>query len=224
MGSSVTQRLFALAGYRDLSATAFGIFANENTVFENSANNKKMYIPFFINNMRLVGLLDSGSDLCIVALSITEKLGIKNLTSAEIKSITTFSGNSIPILGVVKVLLKLNKDHKGISIHVHVIQDIQNIPKILLGNNLLQEGVATLGYTGRQPPHHIPTVKFTQPEICYPNVFFKTREETFQCKVHVNLGPYEQGHFEVQLDPAAQVLRTDIILVTGNYFSHRWAR
>jgi len=169
---NLTTRLFRLAGYRNLSATSFGIFLPNSSCYENSTSNKKMYIPIFINKFRLVGLLDSGSDICIISKSVINKLGFTNIPPPrEVVEITSFSGNRIPVLGMIKCLIKLHQGHKGISVEIHIINDIPNVPTVLLGNTLLMAGVATLGYQGRPPPYHEPTVQFTVPEYFKPTVF-----------------------------------------------------
>ena len=172
-----------------------------------------MFVPFFLNNYRLTGLLDSGSDLCIIASSVIEKLGLKKLVSSEVKTITTFSGNSIPVIGKVNCLIKFNMTHQGITVVVFIINDIANIPTVLLGNSLLQAGVATLGYTGTPPPE--PTVIFTYPEVVVPTVYFETSENTHECTALVSLEPYEEVAVEMYLNSAAQVMRKDFILISG---------
>jgi hypothetical protein len=150
---SLTDKLFRMAGYKNLSATSFGIFLPNSSCYENSTSNKKMYIPIFINKFRLVGLLDSGSDICIISKSVINKLGFTNIPPPkEVLEITSFSGNHIKVIGMINCLVKLHQGHKGISVDVHIINDIPNIPTVLLGNTLLMAGVATLGFTGRPPP------------------------------------------------------------------------
>jgi hypothetical protein len=54
-----------------------------------------MYIPIFINKFRLVGLLDSGGDICIISKSEINKLGFTNVPPPrEIFAITPFSEKS----------------------------------------------------------------------------------------------------------------------------------
>jgi hypothetical protein len=68
---SLTNRLFSLAGHKILSGTSFGIFLPNRSCYEKSTSNKKMYIPILINKFRLVGFLNSGSNICIISKSVT---------------------------------------------------------------------------------------------------------------------------------------------------------
>ena len=54
---------------------------------------KKIYIPTYINKLRVVGCVDSGSDLTIMHYSLFERLKIEKskLLSSEIKQVTSFS-------------------------------------------------------------------------------------------------------------------------------------
>jgi len=164
----------------------------------------------------LVGLVDSGSDVTIISTSLYKKI-LKggSLENSLNSKLTTFSGNSIEVLGQFSCLLKLHPTHPGISIKVQVINDIPNIPKLLLGNNLLQQGLGTIGYVGNSPPNHIPQVTFTRPEIYSPTVYFKNPMEIMECTGTFSLGPYEQAGCVMFLDQGALIIRTDFILITG---------
>ena len=54
---------------------------------------KKVYIPTYVNNLRVVGCVDSGSDLTIMHFSLFNRLGIEKfkLQVSEIKQVTSFS-------------------------------------------------------------------------------------------------------------------------------------
>jgi len=213
---SLTEKLFNLAGYKSLSATSFVISSNiqfKNSVFAMNESCRKIYIAVYLNKYRAVGLLDTGSDVTIMQLSLLEKLHVRQtLESSKITEITTFSGNSIRILGQLTFLVKLSSSHVGISLDCLVMNDIPGVPKLLLGNNLLQAGSATISYNSS--PNQEPTVTFNHPEFFSPLVFFKNSEELNLCKGMCSIGPYEMGSMIVYLDSGAQVLRTDIILIT----------
>jgi len=116
-----------------------------------------MYVPIFIN--KSVELLDLDNNICIISKSVINRLGFSNIPPPrEVVEITSFSGNQIPVLSMIKCLVKLHQGHQGISVEFHIINDIPNVPTVLLGNTLLMAGVAILGYQGRPPPYHEPTV------------------------------------------------------------------
>ena len=219
LDTPITDRLFKLAGYSGVSATAYVVqspVSCNDSVFQIKQNSKKIYIPIFINKWRIVGLVDSGSDVTILCNSLYKQI-LKGglLEKPYISNLTSFSGDSIPVLGQFKCMIKLHPDHPGISIIVHVINDITGIPKLLLGNNILQEGLGTIGYAGNAPPNHLPHVTFSRPELFSPTVLFKSHEETTECTATFSLGPFEQASCLFYLDQGAQVLRTDFILISG---------
>ena len=189
---------------------------NVKTIFNVNNENRKLYIPVYVNTWRLIGLIDSGSDVTIMSKSMHSKV-LKGglLEKAAIANLTTFSGNSIPVLGKFNCLLKLHTKHPGIQVQVLVIDDIPQIPKLLLGNNLLQEGLGTIGYTGDVPPNHVPHVMFQKPEPFAPSVYFKNTYEIYECMGTYSIGPYEQASIVMCLDQGAPVLRTDYILISG---------
>ena len=124
---SLTEKLFNLAGYKSLSATSFVISSNiqfKNSVFAMNESCRKIYIAVYLNKYRTVGLLDTGSDVTIIQLSCLEKLHVRQtLESSKITEITTFSGNSIRILGQLTFLVKLSSAHVGISLDFLVMND-----------------------------------------------------------------------------------------------------
>jgi len=214
----LTERLFKLAGYSAISATSYVINVPPTfeSVFQVKQSSKKMYIAVYIGSWRLIGLVDSGSDVTIMSKSLFDQV-LKGglLNKPLISSLTSFSGNTIYVIGQFQCLLKLHASHPGISITIHVIDDIPNIPTLLLGNNLLQEGLGTIGYTGSAPPNHIPHVTFNRPDTYSPTVYFKTNLETMECAGTYSLGPYEQAACIMFIDQGAPLIRNDFILITG---------
>jgi hypothetical protein len=214
----LTERLFKLAGYSAISATSYVINVPPTfeSVFQVKQSSKKMYIAVYIGSWRLIGLVDSGSDVTIMSKSLFDQV-LKGglLNKPLISSLTSFSGNTIYVIGQFQCLLKLHASHPGISITIHVIDDIPNIPTLLLGNNLLQEGLGTIGYTGDAPPNHIPHVTFNRPNTYSPTVYFKTNLETMECAGTYSLGPYEQAACIMFIDQGAPLIRNDFILITG---------
>ncbi len=81
------------------------------------------------------------------------------------------------------------------------MNDIPGVPKLLLGNNLLQAGSATISYNSS--PNQEPTVTFNHPEFFSPLVFFKNSEELNLCRGMCSIGPYEMGSMIVYLDSGA---------------------
>ena len=99
-----------MAGYSKISATAF--MTKQVTIDKNKAKGKpiletvpntdrKIYIPTYINRFRMVGCVDSGSDLTILHDSYYKRI-YKNsakLLKSDITHITTFCDTALPIKG-----------------------------------------------------------------------------------------------------------------------------
>jgi hypothetical protein len=66
----LTTKLFKLAGYSNISAT-FMINSLET--------DRKMYLTIFIATTRAVGMIDSGSDLTLMQVSMFDKLKFRGL-------------------------------------------------------------------------------------------------------------------------------------------------
>ena len=229
MPESTSEKLFEIAGYKNISATAFMARVNKNiqhhrknyreTIYQISENDKKIYIPVYLNKYRAVGCVDSGSDLTLVHFSLFKKL-FKNTTIldiSDIKHVTTFSNHSILVRGKLDYKIKLHKHHPGIPTTIYVIDDITNVPSLLLGNDLLKAGLGLIAYSG-SVHNPQPEVIFNYPETYNCTVFYEAPETLFTCTAHCNLGPFESQNIEFYLPSASPVLRDDYILIT----SRKW--
>jgi len=196
------------------------IYAVDSTEPEEvSTTNRKIYMSVIINKMRVIGCLDSGSDVTILQQSQFKQLFKQNLDleNSDVSQIVTFSDDSVKILGIKKVLLKLSKDHRGFMVTLYIIPDIPNVPLLLLGNDTLQSGLGAIAYYGN-PKDPKPHVTFNYPTYHESNIYFVTPKELNRCYGMVDLEPFETKEVELYLEPAAQVLRTDYVLVTSLYW------
>ena len=170
-----------MAGYSKISATAFmtkqvTIDKNEakgKPIFEPVSNtDRKIYIPTYINRFRMVGCVDSGSDLTILHYSYYKRI-YKNsakLLKSDITHITTFCDTALPIKGKIYGLICLAKNHPGIRIPIYIVQDIPNVPAFLLGNNLLKAGLGLIAYSG--------SIIDPQPEVIFNHPIY------YECSVY----------------------------------------
>ncbi len=183
---------------------------------EGNFTEKKIYIQVFLNRYRLVGCVDSGSDLTLMHLSLYEKIKFKShpLEPSDIPYITSFSDNNIAVKGKIKCKLQLKWDHPGISVVIYVIRDIPNQTPFLLGNDLLRSGLGEISYSN-SPLGPIPEVRFKTPIPFECIVFYTAPRELFLCKAECTLEPNETKDVEFLLQPAAPVIRTDHILITA---------
>jgi hypothetical protein len=73
-----------IAGYSKISATA--------NVYNVSCSDKKIYTVTYIKKYRVIGCMDSGSDLTIMHLSLFKRLNLNiKLDRDNVPLITTFS-------------------------------------------------------------------------------------------------------------------------------------
>ncbi len=86
----LTTRLFKLAGYSNISAT-FMVNSLET--------DRKMYLTIFIATTRVVGMIDSGSDLTLMQKAMFDKLKIRGLKPMPNMVVKSFSNNDIQIQG-----------------------------------------------------------------------------------------------------------------------------
>ena len=213
-----------MAGYGKISATSFmirrGIVlasnAREKPKSEAKESSKKIYIPTYLNNFRMVGCVDSGSDITILQYDHYRRIYAKNRTlkNSDVSHITTFCDSTVPVLGRITVPICLSKTHPGIPMSIYIIKDIPNVPKFLIGNDMLKAGLGLLAYTG-DIDHPYPEVIFQYPVHFKCTVFYESPKDIFTCVATCILDPYEVREVEFFLSPAAPVLRTDHILITG---------
>ena len=167
----------SLAGYQNISATSYMIRRdNFNPMCMKPACqtnpqvsnmlievDNKVYIPVFIRNYRIVGCVDSGSDITIMHMSLFMKLFRNSsvLMPSDITFFNTFSEHSVNVKGMLKPLIKLSPTHPGIMVSINVIDDITGPPPLLFGNDLLKLGMVTLAYPGLEDDSY-PEIIFIQ--------------------------------------------------------------
>ncbi len=187
---------------------------------ESPESEKKIYIPTYINNYRVVGCLDSGSDLTILHSSLYHRIKPKThyLTESDIKYVTTFSNTDIAIEGKFPCKIGLSRAHLGIDVDVYVIPDIPNQTPLLLGNDMLRKGLGKIGYKESREGIY-PEITFDYPLTHNCIVFYAAPRELYTCEATCTLGPHETQEIEFRLPPAAPVIRTDHILITATHWS-----
>jgi hypothetical protein len=187
---------------------------------ESPESEKKIYIPTYINNYRVVGCLDSGSDLTILHSSLYHRIKPTThyLTESDIKYVTTFSNTDIAIEGKFPCRIGLSRAHLGIDVDVYVIPDIPNQTPLLLGNDMLRKGLGKIGYKESREGIY-PEITFDYPLTHNCIVFYAAPRELYTCEATCTLGPHETQEIEFRLPPAAPVIRTDHILITATHWS-----
>jgi hypothetical protein len=231
-----------MAGYGKISATATVVNCHENnsTHSQNSTHSpfnstptvynvhvptnhsagpiteRKIYIPIYINKYRVVGCLDSGSDLTFMHLSLYNKIKgtVQVLSESDIPQISTFSDNTINVIGKVNHLIHFSPYHTGIEVEIYIIPDVPNQTPLLLGNDLLRVGLGQISYL-QSIEGPTPVVNFKNPQPITCSVYFTAPRDLYTCEANCTLAPFECLDVEFMLPPAAPVVRKDIILITS---------
>ena len=180
---------------------------------------KKIFATFFLNNFRVVGCVDTGSDLTIMHNTLFKKLfpHIKVLHKSNFATVTCFDNMVIPIKGKITCILKCQQNMKGFTIDLQVVGDIPNVPSFLLGSDSLKTGLATISYI-KTNSIITPLLSFSHPHSVKCLVHHQAPRATDNCTALIHLKPLECHTVKFMLNTAAQVIRTDWILITNKFW------
>ena len=132
------------------------------------------------------------------------------LITSEIPFITTFSDTQIKILGKIHIFMKLSRRHPGILTTIYIVQDIPNVPVLLIGNDVFKSGLVSLSYTGNlEEPY--PEIIFNNPERFVCSVFYDSAVDIYECELECDLGPQETQDVIVKLPRVAPLIRSGYI-------------
>jgi hypothetical protein len=117
----LTSKLFEIAGYSGISAiSTFKIrlksqVCGERGVEPHKVNEKfkKIFLTTWVNKFRVPVLLDSGSDVCVIQISLLKRLfggGFSRIFHSAEGELTSFSSHVIRIKGEVELSLSFNKN------------------------------------------------------------------------------------------------------------------
>jgi len=216
-----------MAGYSKISATSTLVQIKPPTkslphsVYQITESDQKIYIPTFLNKFRVIGCVDSGSDLTLIQTSLFKKIfgSSTKLDTSDITHITSFSNHTLTIQGKIQYRIRLHNKHPGIPVNIYVVPDIPNVPTLLLGNDMLKSGLGLIAYTGTLDSP-LPEVIFKYPEYYACTVYYEKPSNSLTCMCNYELDPYETMDVMFELNPAAPVIKTDYILIT----SQQWGQ
>ena len=225
-GEKLSDKLMRMAGYGNISATAYMIRSRGATPSLNQHPTvcqvdqdkvRKIYIPLYVNNKRVIGCMDSGSDITIMHEGMFNRIfqgKEKLLKKSDISHITTFSDTNIPVLGKMHTFLKPSSQSKGLLITIYIVQNIPHVPIFLVGNDVFKGGLITLSYTGNIDNPY-PEIIFNFPEKYMCPVYYESGVEMYNCTAYCSLEPGESQDVIMNLSPIAPIISTDIILITS---------
>ena len=212
-----------------ISATSYSITAESQPMVLNcyTVNNpnlrlgldKKIYIPLYVNNMRVIACVDSGSDLTLMQHTLYSKLaGNQKLRKSQVGVINSYSDNVIKVKGETNIFVKFSQYSPPVSLTIIIIEDIAgSITPFLFGNDSFKTCMATLAYTGNVAD---PQPEFTVhvPEKQNVKLYYASPSDIMSCKAKYVLEKYETATLEFKLHPAAPVTRKDEILISSEYW------
>jgi len=178
---------------------------------------KKIYMTLYINNLRVIACVDSGSDITIMQEGLYNAIfKHRKLPPSQIKTVKTFSSTHLKILGEMSCLVKFTKEGALSTLTIYFVEHIgDTVPMFLFGNDSLKATLATLAYSGHVD-YPIPEIKIRNPEPSMAEVFYETPEEIHTAFAVVNLKGYGIESCEFFLHEAAPVVRTQEIILTSD--------
>ena len=210
----VNNKLLEIAEMGNISATAFMIRRevrqDQQFIFRNTSineNDKKIYIPVYLNNYRIIACTDTGSDVTIIQKSIFRKIFPRAEVTKATRNlrILSFSGTRVGIEGTFETEIKFNPKKEGIQVILLIIPDNPSVPSFLFGNDSLRAGMVTLSYTGTTDDP-IPTIEFYHPYYFKSPVYYTSPNEAELCYCDYDIGPFETQDANFHLNQAASVL------------------
>ena len=193
-----------------ISATSYAITAESQPMVLNcyTVNNpnlrlgldKKIYIPLYVNNMRVIACVDSGSDLTLMQHTLYSKLaGNQKLRKSQVGVIKSYSDNVIKVKGETNIYVKFSQYSAPVSLTIIIIEDIAgSITPFLFGNDSFKTCMATLAYTGNvadlQPEF---TVHVPEKQKCKIVLRITCRHNVLQGRIYFR--EIRNCHFRVQI-------------------------
>ncbi len=182
---------------------------------------KKIYVPFYVNDVRIIGCMDSGSDITIMhesmyerMLTLTDPVRPPKMLPSKIPYLTTFSDTQVTIIGMCGMWLKPASRAFPVRVDVYIVPDIPNVPVLLIGNDVFKSGLVTLSYTGdTSDPYPEIIFNYGAKTIC--TVYYEPFINLFNCHATCDLKPNEEQDVIFYLPKIAPVIRNDHILITS---------
>jgi len=235
---SLSDRLMKMAEYHKISATTCMVRVSPN-IYNNSTEivgghtqqsfdremerplAKKIYVPFYVNDVRIIGCMDSGSDITIMhesmyerMLTLTDPVRPPKMLPSKIPYLTTFSDTQVTIIGMCGMWLKPASRAFPVRVDVYIVPDIPNVPVLLIGNDVFKSGLVTLSYTGdTSDPYPEIIFNYGAKTIC--TVYYEPFINLFNCHATCDLKPNEEQDVIFYLPKIAPVIRNDHILITS---------
>ena len=198
------------------------IVCNENLKNENLG--KKIYCEIFVmdpkmhKDKRCIGLIDSGADLSIIQQSYLKRLQREdkdNTFDTSSYQLTSYSNNTIRILRGVTLKCKFRQNGQHMDIKFYVINDIDDVPPLLLGADFMRTVLMNVAFTGSHNKP-MPEVKIHVPETLRLNTFYADELEIQTCWANLNMEPNTSKTIAYEMHPASYCLENDTVLISDS--------
>ena len=113
----------------------------------------------------------------------------ENVQKSNIKNLTSFSGNNIPVKGQCHVNLKFTRDFPASRFRVYIIHDIDSTPPLLLGDELLLSYLGTVSYESSAFSPY-PVVSFKKPIFVETQSIYEKLSLMYSVNTNVSLKPF----------------------------------
>jgi hypothetical protein len=197
------------------------LYAFDNLTLKEGTD-RKTYAPLFINNIRTVACIDTGSDLTLMQVTLFKKIfpNYKQYINPENEiSVNSFTNTAMKVLGIVPTYVKFTRYGTPITIDITIVDAISHkVPLLLFGNDSLSKSMTMIMYTGIKN-NPVPEVIVKHPEEIKLKTYYDSPSKLTTCMAEYSLEPYSSGNVTVYLHPAAPVVKTDEILVS----SYTWS-
>lgn len=209
----------------DTDKTKTGLFVIRDDDNHSEIGSKiycQLYLYRKLQATRLIGFLDSGSDLSIIQESYLKKI-LSQEEIAESRNtnnaydLTSFSNTKIQLKYSIPLEMAFQPYKpfgKRFQFTFQVISDIQGAPPLLIGADFMRYVLMNTAYTG-QVEDPVPEVRVIKPEQQLVTTFYTTERKAYSCHTTLNMEPYEQRTVKFILHPASPCLTSDHILISG---------
>ena len=218
--------LLEMAKYSEISATSYMLtlgsqskpncFLIEENDFKGQALEEKAFCALYINKLRVVACIDSGSDLTIMQMDLFNRIFANRAKSllkpSEIKTLTSFSQNTIEIKGQLQCSVSFIKNGPLTTLNITVISNIHGVPTFLFGMDSMRISMAILAFNGDINQSY-PELIIRHPIEQHIQVFDVAPRLLQICTAEVDILPFETKPVQFNLHAAAPVIRTDFILI-----------
>ena len=194
-------------------------------ISQNIKIGKKLFVPIYIRkryeSVKLIAFIDNGSNVSLIQSSYIQQLFNPNeikdiIISKNNESINSYSNHSINVLYTIKIPISFKKFGKIQDINLLVIDDISNVPKFLIGTNILEAIFMSISYAGDYN-NPIPEIHINLPEKLLLKSYYVSDFERYLIYTKKIIQPNSATHIKLYFNESAPCLLNEKILISSLY-------